>query len=290
MKVLNYGSLNIDYVYAVDSFVKEGETKSSLSYSIYPGGKGLNQSIALRRAGFEVFHAGKIGKEGKFLADLLIADKVDVSKLLISPAENGHAIIQVDPKGSNCILLHGGTNMQISRSDIDDTLKGFAKGDLLVLQNEISNIDYIIDKAHSIGMVIAINIAPVNGLEKNYDLKKVNIISVNETEGKAISGKSDYDEIIEWFGATYPAVCTVLTLGGDGSMCYYGGNIHKQGIIKVDIKDTTSAGDTFFGFFIKKFVESYNVPQALELAAKASAICVSRNGAAQSIPFLAEIR
>jgi ribokinase len=98
LRILNFGSLNIDHVYKVDNFVRPGETISAKGYSIFCGGKGLNQSIAAAKAGAEVFHAGKVGRDGFKLIEKLKSFGVDISRVQIGDDPTGHAIIQVDSK------------------------------------------------------------------------------------------------------------------------------------------------------------------------------------------------
>ena len=106
MKVLNFGSLNIDYVYSLDHFVQKGETISSDALHIFPGGKGLNQSVALGRAGVTVSHAGAVGKDGDFLLELLKESCVDTKYIqVLEGIQTGTAIIQNDKSGDNCIIL-----------------------------------------------------------------------------------------------------------------------------------------------------------------------------------------
>ena len=151
-KILNFGSLNIDYVYVMDHIVREGETASSLDYQVFEGGKGLNQSVALAKAGGEVYHAGRIGKEGIFLKDALERCGVDCRYLSVDDGANGHAIIQRSVEGENCIILYPGANHKITCEDMDQVLDQFAAGDILVCQNEISEMEYLIDKAYEKGL------------------------------------------------------------------------------------------------------------------------------------------
>ena len=173
MKVLNIGSCNIDYVYQVDHFVQPGETMDCLSMQAGCGGKGLNQSIAIAQAGAEVFHAGFIGPEGEFLRKKLEDKGVDTSLLRTCKGANGHAIIQVDRQGMNCILLYGGSNQQLTEEYVDSVLAQFSPGDILVLQNEINLIPYIMERAHAAGLRIAFNAAPYQETVRNYPLDKV---------------------------------------------------------------------------------------------------------------------
>ena len=114
MQILNFGSLNVDYVYSLDHIVMGGETISSKELNIFPGGKGLNQSVALARAGAQVYHAGCVGLDGQLLIDTLSGDGVDLTYLKTVDEKSGHAIIQVSADGENSIVLYAGANHKIS--------------------------------------------------------------------------------------------------------------------------------------------------------------------------------
>ena len=163
MKILNFGSLNIDKVYKVPHFVRPGETISSRSYESFPGGKGLNQSIAVSRAGAAVFHAGTIGKDGLFLKEILERSGADTRYLRECGEVTGHALIQVSEEGENCIILFNGSNYENDRGFMDEVLKDFSKGDILLLQNEISNLDYLLQRGKEKGMRIMLNPSPMDG-------------------------------------------------------------------------------------------------------------------------------
>jgi len=152
MKILNFGSLNTDHVYKVKNFVTPGETIKSTQYIKKVGGKGLNQSIAIKRAGHDVFHAGAVGEDGQMLVDFLKKDNVNTDNVKLSEIPTGHAIIQVDEKGENCILLYGGANQNISESFADEVLQDFSQGDYIVLQNETNIVPCVIEKAYEKGM------------------------------------------------------------------------------------------------------------------------------------------
>ena len=109
-RILNFGSLNTDYVYKVDHILQGGETIQSESRTVFPGGKGLNQSIALVRAGLSVCHAGLIGTDGEHLRDLLNQNGVDTSLIETRDMPGGHTVIQVSREAQNAILLFGGSN------------------------------------------------------------------------------------------------------------------------------------------------------------------------------------
>lgn len=222
MKVLNFGSCNIDYVYQMEHFIRPGETAPCTALSAGCGGKGLNQSIALAKAGTEVYHAGLYGAEGKFLLDKMQEAGVDTSLMRLGEGANGHAIIQVERSGQNCIILYGGTNRQITQDYADEVLLHFAAGDVLVLQNEINNMPYIMKKAHERGLRIAFNAAPYGQEVLSYPLETVTWLIVNEVEGAGLSGKTDYEEIAEALAEQYPGMNIMLTMGKSG--CLYKGS------------------------------------------------------------------
>ena len=291
MKVLNYGSLNIDNVYSVDHFVRGGETLSSTKMEIFSGGKGLNQSIALAKSGVEVWHAGAVGEgDGEFLLDMMREAGVNVSLVSHVVGKTGHAIIQRDGDGQNCILLFGGANQQITREQVDAAMEHFEAGDFLVLQNEINEIAYIMEKAHEKGMKIVLNPSPMDEKIAGYPLEYVDYFLLNEIEAGDICGaQGEGEELLEKLGEKFPKAKIVLTLGGDGSMYRDGGLVLKQPIYRVPVVDTTAAGDTFTGFFIGGLMLGEEPKEALDHAAKAAAIAVSRPGAAPSIPDRSEI-
>lgn len=289
MKVLNYGSLNIDYVYSMDHIIVGGETQLSSKLETFCGGKGLNQSIALARAGAAVYHAGIIGEEGDMLVEACKEAGVNTEYIKKLPVKGGHTIIQVDKHAQNCIILYGGTNQMQTKEMIDDVLEGFGEGDYLVLQNEVNLLDYIIDKAYERKMKIVLNPSPYNEKLDQCDLSKIHLFMLNEIEGEQITGRKDKDEILECLADKFPKSEVVLTLGGDGAVYYNGKEKVFQDIFKVKAVDTTAAGDTFTGFFLASVMEGKSVAEALRTAAKASSIAVSRPGATPSIPTLKEV-
>lgn len=290
MKILVFGSLNIDRRYMVDHFVQPGETLSSDSVGTFSGGKGLNQAIACKKAGSDVYMAGKIGTDGAFLlAELKDADVVTKHVFIDDDELSGHAIIQVDKNGQNCIILYGGTNRTITHAEIDEVLADFDKGDIILLQNEINALDYIIDKAHEKGMIVALNPSPMDDKLLSCDLSKISYFIMNEIEAAAICGQNDPDVAIATLHEKYPESKIVITLGGDGSKYFDGEITHEHGIYSVKAVDTTAAGDTFTGYFLNGLMENMEPMEIMSMAAKASAIAVSRPGAADSIPTKDEV-
>jgi ribokinase len=293
MRILNFGSLNVDYVYSVEYFVRAGETLKANSREVLPGGKGLNQSVALARAGADVCHAGCIGADGAFLRDLLNENGVDTAYLRTIDGMQGHTIIQVDRKGENCILLYGGSNQCVTEAQIADTFSSYAAGDWLVLQNEVNNLPAIVDAAHARGMIIALNPSPFDAKLDAVDFSKLSWLLVNEVEVAQISGSDDPDTAWAWLHARYPKLSALITLGSAGSVVYRvvgdGVETVRQPAFKVTAVDTTAAGDTFTGYFISGLMANLPLAECMARASRASSIAVTRLGAADSIPYLGEI-
>lgn len=289
MKVLNIGSINLDYVYSVDHIIQPGETQATNGRNIFLGGKGMNQSMALAKAGVEVYHAGLIGNDGYIFLDACKKYGVNADYIKEVESPTGHAIIQVDKDGQNSILLFGGANEKLTESYVDEVLQNFEKEDILLLQNEINMLPYIIDKAYEKGMNIVLNPSPFNKKLETCDLTKISIFLLNEIEGKQITGASKPEEIIVKMQEMFPNAKVVLTLGSDGSMYLEDGQIYEQPIFEVEVVDTTAAGDTFTGYFLAGLIEKMPMPEILKMSAKASSITVTRMGAVQAIPYRKEV-
>lgn len=289
MAVLNFGSLNIDYVYEVDHLVKPGETLDSLSFSKHRGGKGLNQSIALARAGAQVYHAGKVGDGGSFLVDYLAEAGVDTGYVGEDAGPTGHAFIQVDRSGENSIILYGGANRTIEPRYISEVLGNFSASDALLLQNEISSMPQIMEQAAARGMEIFFNPAPMNDQVLSYPLDRVTWFIVNEIEGQMLSGADKPEDITGALLGRYPKARVVLTLGSRGARYAEGSTVLDVPAYPVQPVDTTAAGDTFIGYFIASLVGGGSLADSLDAACRAAALCVTLPGAAGSIPTRAAV-
>ena len=293
MKILNFGSLNLDYVYRVDHFAGPGETLSALSREVKPGGKGLNQSIALARAGARVFHAGCLGKGGEMLRELLEKDGVDTS--LLRPVEEmqGHTVIQVDPEGENSILLYGGSNRCVTEEQADETLAAFGPGDWLLLQNEINMNGRIVDRAYERGMRIVLNPSPYDERLAEVNFAKLSWVLVNEVEAEQMTGTQDPEKAWEIMHRRWPDLSAVITLGSRGSVAFAregnGTETARQEAVKVQAVDTTAAGDTYTGYFIAGLAAGKPLRECMAQASLAAAVSVTRPGAADSIPRADEL-
>ena len=290
MKKLVFGSLNIDRTYQVTGFVRPKETISALDYACFCGGKGFNQAVALARAGSELYFAGVIGADGEMLRQGLLDEGIHTQLRKASPNANGHAVIQVNERGENCIIVAAGSNAEVSREYVDEVLEHFAKGDLILLQNEIPHIGYIIDRASEKGMEIALNPSPFNQAVENCRLDRVRYLLINEVEGCELTGKHEPEDILDAIEARFAGIAVVLTLGEKGA-CFKaadGRRFFCEAAPCVCV-DTTAAGDTFTGYFLTEYLEQGDAALALRRAAVASAIAVSRKGAYDSIPRREEV-
>lgn len=289
MKLLVFGSINIDDVYRVHHLVQEGETVDSQSYQRYEGGKGLNQAIALSNAGAEVYFAGAVGEDGTHLLDFLSSFGVRTQYIHTLGESTGHAIIQVDDEGRNSIILYGGANRRISPEIIDDILRRFSADDSILLQNEISGVDYLIEAAHRKGMTLFFNPSPITEQLKRYPLGLVDYLILNEIEGHSLTGKTDENDILDVLLERYPSCHVLLTIGENGSIYGDSSRRVRQAAFQADVRDTTGAGDAFIGFFVRAILANETVADALRIASKAAAITVSRIGAGRSIPLADEV-
>ena len=290
MNVVNFGSLNIDHVYAVDHFCRAGETIHTKSYTQNAGGKGLNQSIAVSRSGQKVHHAGLLGPEGTRLAELLSGSGVDLRYLKHTDVPQGHAVIQVQPDGQNCIFLYGGSNQAVTPQEIDEVLMQLNAGDYLLLQNEIANLTYLLRAAARRGLRVVLNASPISDELLNADLSGVDWLVVNEIECAAMAGCGDAQAGYETLKQRYPSLGILLTLGSEGSVSWKEGTEVRQCAYPVKAVDTTGAGDTFMGYFVGCLAQGMERQTAMQYASMASAISVTRPGAAASIPLMDEVR
>lgn len=290
-KIVTLGSIGIDHVYSVERVTTAGETMVGRTHDIFPGGKGLNQSIAAAKAGAEVVHVGAIGTDGDASLDALRAANVDVADVRVGDVATGHAMIQVDDAGQNAIVVYGGANRALTAADRDAALARLEPGDWLMLQNEINDIALVLDAAAARNANVAFNVAPVDGSERTYDYGAVSLLIVNEVEAAALAGVTEPAAAFDALKRKYPNMVIVLTLGKDGGIC--GGGQHEKTVYeahRVDAVDETAAGDAFIGYFMAEWVRSQDLAAALADGSAAGALAVTKAGAATSIPSPAEVQ
>ena len=292
MKILSFGSLNIDYNYKLDHIVAPGETISSHDLIVTCGGKGLNQSIALRKAGAQVLHAGIIGYDGDMLRKTLEDAGVDTTLLKIDPdSKSGHTIIQIEEKtAQNCIIVCPGTNGMVEKDFIDEVVSHFEPGDYAVFQNEITNVDYAMKSCREKGLRVVFNPSPMTKELAASDIYQyVDDLFINEVEGEQMTGTDDPEAILQSLKESWPQCRVILTLGSKGAVILTEDGPYYQKAYPCEAVDTTGAGDTFSGYFTALSAAGKTPAEALELSCKASSLAVRKMGAAASIPLLEEV-
>lgn len=295
MAVLNIGSLNLDYVYRVPHFVRPGETLAASHRAVHAGGKGLNQSVALARAGAQVRHAGCVGADGGMLADLLKSEGVDVSMLAVHESEaSGHTFIQVTEDGENGILYYPGTNGRVTVESILPALDACAEDDLVMLQNELPDTTGLINAALERRLRVVLNPSPMDAGLLKAPLDRLHALIVNETEARGLLGAEaegvEARELMPLLEKHFSKVILILTLGSAGALGREPGEAaFFVPAVKVKALDTTGAGYTFAGYVAAALDAGERLEPAMRRAARASAISVTREGAAPSIPTRAEV-
>ncbi|RBP85677.1 ribokinase [Marinomonas rhizomae] len=297
MTIYNFGSINLDHLYQLDHFVRPGETIASSSYQCLLGGKGANQSVALAKAGADVKHVGAIHHSDQTVIDQLESFGVDTGLINRIDVPTGHAIIQLTKEAENSIILYQGANHALTEEQVDQVLSQANAGDWVLLQNETNLIEYIMRKAQENQLKVAFNPAPMDAELTKQVLAFVDLLIVNEVEAMDLIGTTDIDSTIAAFPTAYPDMAVLMTLGKAG-VCYFTGkesdqeNTEEMLSVKafsVEAVDTTAAGDTFIGFCLFSLMNGEDMTQAITRACAASAICVTRLGAAVAIPTQDEV-
>jgi len=289
VKIINVGSLNIDYVYTLDHLARPGETIQASTLSRLPGGKGLNQSVALARAGASVAHAGAVGSDGRWLVELLREHAIETHLIREVAEPTGHAIIEVDRSGQNSIVLFGGANQCIPAAQMSSVIESCTPGDVLLTQNEVNDIGGLISKASELGIRVCLNAAPFDAGLRDLPLQQLDHLFINEIEGAGLSGRNTPAEILETLTRQLPRTRIVLTLGERGSRCRLGDEEVAVPASPVEVVDTTAAGDCYIGYYLAALTEGRPVRSCMEIASRAAAWCVGQRGAAPSIPWRQDI-
>jgi ribokinase len=283
MAIYNLGSVNIDHVYRVPHLPEPGETLASTSFNSGLGGKGANQSIAVAKAGGQVLHIGAIGADGGWLADRMADAGVDTRYLSVIDVPTGHAIINVDDAAENVIVLFTGANRALTEEMVNNALSGAGVGDWLLLQNETNLGVYAAKTAKAKGMRVAYAAAPFDAEAAAAMLPVTDLLAVNHIEAAQLS------EALGVSAADLPVAQVLITRGADGATLQSGDEEISVDAFKVDPVDTTGAGDTFLGYFLAALDLGRSAKDALTFASAASAIQVTKVGAAVAIPTADEV-
>lgn len=280
--IFNFGSINLDLVYRVPRLPGPGETLSSDDFRRHLGGKGMNQSIAILRSGGQLRHVGCLGQDAEWLREQIAGFRVGLGDITVLEQPTGHAVIYVDDAGENQIVIFGGSNRGFTMQQVTAALDEAAPGDWVILQNETNLVPEIAAEAARRGLQVCYSAAPFEAAAVEAVLPHLTLLAVNEGEAAALGaalGRAP-DEL----GVDH----VLVTRGAAGAVLHSRGRLFEQPAFAVTPVDTTGAGDTFLGAFMAAF-QTGDAQTALRHAAAASALQVTRAGAAPAIPDKAEI-
>lgn len=289
MKHIVFGSLNIDRVYPVPHLPRTGEMLRSGGYEIHVGGKGLNQALALQRAGLDTAITGLVGTDGHFLVEYLFNNGVDVALLGQTDTYTGHAVIMIDPAGRNQMIIFPGANREIDENYCETVLSVLSAGDVILMQYETSCVEYMMKKAKEKGLIVAFNPSPFVPEVLGCPFENVDYLYVNEQEGELMTGRKEPEDIVTELSELNPKMKIILTLGSDGAVYADENSYCYRAAFKVAAEDTTGAGDTFTGYSLKMLLAGESPADALKTASAASALAVMKKGAAETIPTPDEV-
>ncbi len=282
--IFNFGSINVDHVYRVADMPLPGETLTAGSYRKLLGGKGINQSIAIARAGQMPVHVGAVGSDDHWTIAQVKSFGIDTGHIAQSAHPTGHAVIYVDDTGENQIVIYGGANRDLQPAQIDTAFKAHGAGDHWVLvQNETNLLVEIVDRAKASGFKVAYSAAPFVADTVAGLINKIDILAVNEIEAQEAAGLLGVDV------SSIAVPELLVTRGSQGVEFYSHGEMHHHPAFQVDAVDTTGAGDTFLGSFLAHHCQGADIARSLRYASAASALQVTRPGAAVAIPAREEV-
>ena len=301
-RIFVVGSLNADHRVRVSEIPRAGETVLGSQIAVAAGGKGANQAVAASRAGTAATMIGAIGddRDGGLVQDALAAQDIDTRHVrVILGAQTGRALITVDARGENTIVVSPGANALLTDDDIGAALRSLRPGDLVLLQLETPTplVQHAARTTADAGGLVVLNAAPVptslDGLLDHVDLL---IVNEHELAGIAPLLRNQSDDPPTTFEddmallASASDARVVCTAGADGAFVTHGNHIEHVAAHAVDAVDTTAAGDTFIGYLAAQLaLDPDDLIAAVESAVRASALAVTRNGAIDSIPFGHEV-
>jgi len=280
----------------VKNFPLAGETIEGLAYMQAMGGKGANQAVAAHRLGGKVSFITCLGNDanGQNALQYYKEEGLDVStSLIVEGVSSGTAMIWVDEKGENCIVITPGANNMLTPDYIVQMEESIANAEIVVLQMEIpyDTVKTVCSLAKKHKKKVILNVAPARKLDQDI-LKDVDILVVNETEAETISGEKivavGKEAVIKKL-VSMGAKTVVLTLGEKGCLLQNEQTVINKQAFVVDALDTTAAGDTFCGALAARLSKGKNWDDVLTFASAAAALCVTRMGAQPSVPSENEV-
>ena len=291
-RILVVGSINMDLVVRSPRLPLPGETILGSGFSTFPGGKGSNQAVAAARLGAPVAMIGCVGQDafGDAMLETLQADQVDVSGIRRdAQAATGVALITVDDRAENTIVVASGANMRVTPQDVEAHEALFAGASVLVLQLEIplAASRKAIDLAQRHGLKVLLNPAPAQSLTPEF-LSGVDTLLPNEGELLRLSGAETMEAALRQVRAGGVG-SLLVTLGEKGALLVDGDGEQRIPAFPVSAVDTTAAGDAFVGAFAVSLAGGLAPAQAARWACAAAAIAVTRPGAQPSLPRRPEV-
>ena len=296
-QILVVGSSNTDMVIKAAHLPRPGETILGGTFFMNPGGKGANQAVAIARLGGPVTFICKTGSDifGHQSQQLFEEEGINTSYVFSDSVNpSGVALITVDEKAENCIVVASGANANLLPSDLEKAEEAIERADLVLMQLEVpmETVCFVADIAWQKGKKVILNPAPAHPLPVDL-LRHLYLITPNETEAEMITGVKITDEssageaarALSGMGVQH----VIITLGSKGALIYSNGKAEMVPALKVEAVDTTAAGDVFNGALTVALSEGRSLKEAARFACKASAISVTRVGAQSSAPYRNEV-
>ncbi len=285
MTIYNLGSINIDHFYSVPHLPAPGETLAATAYSTGLGGKGANQSVAAALAGSDVIHIGAVGRDGAPMVARLRDFGVDCAHVIATDTPTAHAVINIDPKGENAIIIFPGANRTQSLSQLESAISAASRGDILLLQNETDLQVEAARIARAHGLRVIYSAAPFDAHAAQAMMPHVDLMVMNAVEADQLT------RALKTPLAELPVAHLLITSGAQGATWrdQSTGAETNAPAFTVTPVDTTGAGDCFIGYAAAAMDQGLEPHAAMRLAAAASALQVTRPGTANAIPTWSEV-
>lgn len=294
MSVIVFGSANVDLVMPVSTFPMRGETVLTQNFHAVPGGKGANQALAVKRAGVPVNFVGAVGTDdyADLALSLLRDDSVGLEAMAVSDRPTGCAVVMVDEEGENSIVVASGANLDVRADQVNEAL--LQRNHVLVLQQEVSfeENESLGGRAQQAGLKVVLNLAPATQIPTEL-LANTDYLIVNEVEAAFLAGgqpKVSMTQLAEHLADTYDCG-TLITLGHAGCVVASGDEYaFSVDAPRVEVVDTTGAGDTFTGYFAALLArERLSLRQCVAGAIQAASVSCTRMGAQSGIPYAEDV-
>jgi ribokinase len=285
--IVSFGSINTDLIYLVDEIPQAGQTILAVGSRTEAGGKGANQALAAARDGANVVMIGAVGNDAMASIALQNLEREgDISRVVRSEKPTGSAAIMIDTEGRNMIAVAAGANLAAQSDGVEDELLRNTCYVLLQMENDATQIENLIRRVSNHPAKTILNLAPAYRLDRDL-LSLVDIVVVNEDEAEALAGWLDCKATAKSLSESLKTG-VLRTMGGEGAEAFINGEIVRVPALRVDVVDTTAAGDCFVGVLASALDRGIPLDAAMRRAAKAAAIACSRQGSQSSIPHNVE--